>query len=138
MAALPLAPLRLTGALLAGILPPVLPQQAAFKANAAEFGRQGQAALQAKREAHAARLRSAANGDEFQAESLARVRELLTDTFERLRKAQDPKDRELLSRSLSHLAEVERRLAGRPLPGTRGTRSPASLAPPSPGLPQPR
>lgn len=79
-----------------------------------------------------------ANGTEFQEETLAHTRELLSNTLDRMSKATDPKDLELLARAASHMAELERRLAGRPLPGTvnrsRAVDPPAGRT----SLPEPR
>lgn len=103
------------------------------------MARRANAAKAARRLQHAQNLAAAANGSEFQAETLARTRELVTDTLKRLFDARDPKDRELLSRSLSHLAEVERRLSGRALPGSRRPDASSPAAPrPSSALPDPR
>lgn len=50
---------------------------------------------------------------------LARVRTMLDENDEMLMKARDPLDRDRLARASSVLAERERVLAGRPLPGQR-------------------
>ncbi len=107
------------------------------KENAAAYGRQGAQALIVARQQHASWVKAAANGDDFQATTLARTRELLSDTLARMAKATDPKDLELLARAASHMAELERRLAGRPLPGTTRRDGPAA-PPPRAKLPDPR
>jgi hypothetical protein len=89
----------------------------------------GRDARRRAREEHAKRLAMAGNGEQYLAETLARTREALTQTLQRLAAAKDPKDRELLARACSHLAEMERRLSGRPMPGTR---RPAEHAAPLP------
>ncbi len=94
------------------------------------------AAKAARRLERALRLANHSNGEEFRQDTLSHTREILHDTLTRLAKATEPKDRELLARSASHLAEIERRLAGRPLPSL--ARSRAEPTPPSTGLPQPR
>lgn len=131
-----LASLRLTGAILHHILPAM--PGAPFTAESARIaGEAGRLAQQRARVARAERMANHSNGEEFRQDTLARVREILADTLDRMSKAHDPKDRELLARATSHLAETERKLAGRPLPGTVN-RSRGEAPPPSPGLPQPR
>ncbi len=49
---------------------------------------------------------------------LERVRKHIEDTDQALSKASDPLDRERLSRALGVLMEAERKLAGRPDPGS--------------------
>ncbi len=104
---------------------------------AREMAVRGNQAKAAARLARAERLNKAANGTEFQEDTLARTREILTSTMDRMAKATDPKDLELLARAASHMAELERRLAGRPLPGTTRRDGPAA-PPPRAKLPDPR
>jgi hypothetical protein len=114
-----------------------MPSPVFTKENAVEMAQRANAAKAASRLLHAERLRMASNGEDFQQETLARTREILTDTLQRLASAKEPKDRELLARACSHLAEMERKLAGRPLPGTVN-RSRAPDPAPRSTLPTPR
>lgn len=108
---------------------------------AVAFAEKGRAAQARMRIEHAGliatALRLGASGDTFQTETIARVRALVAATLDRLTLAKDPKDVELLSRAVATLAETERKLAGRPLPGTRRNDGPAP-APPRQTLPEPR
>jgi hypothetical protein len=87
--------------------------------NAKEFSQRGHAAKAA------AKLAGLTNGSEYAklpsdeyAESLRlRVREEIDRLVDMLAKCKDAQDKDRLSRALDRLAETERKLSGRPLPG---------------------
>lgn len=114
-----------------------MPSPRFTKQNAAHFSRLGREAQARLRRERAERVAQAHNGEDFLSDTLAHTREAVTDTLQRLLAAKEPKDRELLARALAALAETERKLSGRPLPGTRRPGAAEPAAPRSP-LPTPR
>lgn len=73
---------------------------------------------------------SPAGNEEYARERLLRTREQLRQLDEELENCTNPKDIKALCDSIKALAEVERILAGRPLPGShRPTRNPKRESP---------
>jgi len=97
---------------------------------AAEFGRRSaiarklkkEQAAQAKLEAELARAEAVKNplpaSYEFAAKTLKRVRKQLVKLFEFMEAESDPQKIDRLASALARLAELERQLSGRPLPGS--------------------
>jgi hypothetical protein len=104
---------------------------------AAELARRGHAMRKA--EAEAVKVMAVANDtlkvDGYVAKRIVQVRRQIEGLNERLEAAVDPKDIKALCDAISKLAELERVLAGRPLPGQRRpgkdapTRRPATVSP---------
>lgn len=87
--------------------------------NAAEMGRRSaEARRQRDLAIEAARSAPVPATDDYVTERISRVRAHIVDTDLALSKARDPLDRERLSRALGVLQETERKLAGRPEPGS--------------------
>lgn len=82
-----------------------------------------------------ARVEIAVQGAEFTEKALARVRLQLDQVYEAFRKERDPQKLDRLAAAQSRLAEQERQLSNRPLPGTLRPQSPgkrSKLATPEP------
>lgn len=116
--------------------------------NAAEMQFKSRKAMAAKKEAEQLRKETAKlkekiatlTGDNFQQATLMRVRKQLYLTLDSLdialeKKVLDTQDVDRLSRAVERLAEMERNLAGRPLPGSlrpNGRRVAQEIAEPMP------